>query len=56
MDCRVEWSPEAVEDVEAIAEYIGRDSTFYARSVVSGRPLGRHAIFVLLNQVGDPIG
>jgi toxin ParE1/3/4 len=30
----VEWSPEAVEDLEAIAEYIARDSRFYAQSVV----------------------
>jgi addiction module RelE/StbE family toxin len=35
MGPRVEWSPEAIEDVEAIAEYISRDSRFYARSVVA---------------------
>lgn len=35
MDYRVTWSPEAVEDLESIAEYIERDSLFYARSVVS---------------------
>jgi toxin ParE1/3/4 len=35
MDYRVTWSPEAVEDLESIAEYIERDSTFYARSVVT---------------------
>lgn len=35
MDFRVVWSPEAVEDVESIAEYISRDSEFYARAVVS---------------------
>lgn len=35
MDYRVVWSPEAVEDLESIAEYIERDSMFYARSVVS---------------------
>ncbi len=35
MDLRVVWSPEAVEDVEAIAEYISRDSEFYAKAVVS---------------------
>ena len=29
------WSPEAVEDVEAIANYIERDSRHYARAVVS---------------------
>lgn len=35
MDLRVVWSPEAVEDVEAIAEYISRDSGYYARAVVA---------------------
>ena len=35
MDYQIKWSPEAIEDVEAIAEYISRDSEFYARAVVS---------------------
>ena len=35
MDLQVDWSPEAIEDVEAIADYISRDSEFYARAVVS---------------------
>ncbi len=35
MDCTVKWSPEATEDLESIAEYIARDSEFYARAVVS---------------------
>ena len=35
MDCIVEWSPEAIEDLESIAEYIARDSKFYAGAVVS---------------------
>lgn len=35
MEYRVTWSPEAVEDLESIAEYIERDSSFYAQSVVS---------------------
>lgn len=35
MDIEIEWSPEAVEDLESIAEYIAKDSVFYARSVVS---------------------
>jgi len=30
------WSPEAIEDIEAIASYIERDSPWYARAVVSG--------------------
>ncbi|MDW7709780.1 MAG: type II toxin-antitoxin system RelE/ParE family toxin [Deferrisomatales bacterium] len=35
MDFRVVWSPEAVEDVESLAEHIARDSEFYARAVVA---------------------
>ena len=35
MDLKVNWSPEAIEDVESIAEYIGRDSQFYARATVA---------------------
>lgn len=30
----VVWSPEALEDVDAIAAYIARDSGFYAAAVV----------------------
>ena len=35
MDFEVKWSPEATEDLEAIAEYIARDSEYYARAVVT---------------------
>jgi toxin ParE1/3/4 len=35
MDFPVVWSPEAIEDLDSIAEYIGRDSDFYARAVVT---------------------
>jgi toxin ParE1/3/4 len=35
MDFKVAWSPEATEDLESIAEYIGRDSEFYARAVAT---------------------
>ena len=35
MDLKVVWSPEAIEDLESIAEYIGRDSEFYARAVAT---------------------
>jgi plasmid stabilization system protein ParE len=35
MDLEVEWSPEATEDLESIAEYIARDSEYYARAVVT---------------------
>jgi toxin ParE1/3/4 len=34
MAYQVEWSPRAIEDVEAIALYIAGDSTAYAASVV----------------------
>ncbi len=34
MAYRVGWSPRAVEDLEAIAEYISADSTVYAAAVV----------------------
>ncbi|MEE9396912.1 MAG: type II toxin-antitoxin system RelE/ParE family toxin [Methylococcales bacterium] len=35
MDCEVEWSPEAAEDLDSIAKYIARDSEYYARAVVT---------------------
>ncbi len=35
MDLKVAWSPEAIEDVESIADYIRRDSEFYARAVAT---------------------
>lgn len=35
MGLPVAWSPEAVEDLESIAEYIGRDSVHYAGAVAS---------------------
>ncbi|MFH0825967.1 MAG: type II toxin-antitoxin system RelE/ParE family toxin [Pseudomonadota bacterium] len=31
----VDWSPAALEDVESLAQYIARDSVFYAGAVVS---------------------
>ncbi len=34
MDYKIVWSPEAIEDLQSIAEYIQRDSEFYARAVV----------------------
>ena len=45
MDLLIDWSPQALEDLEMIAEYIARDSDFYARAVVqavveSARSLG----------------
>ena len=35
MAVQLAWSPEALEDVEQIAEYIERDSPWYAQAVVS---------------------
>ena len=35
MDRVIKWSPEAAEDLESIAEFIARDSAFYAKAVVS---------------------
>jgi toxin ParE1/3/4 len=35
VDLEVKWSPEASEDLESIAEYIARDSEYYARAVVT---------------------
>lgn len=35
MDVRVSWSPAALDDIDAIAEYIHRDSPAYASAVVS---------------------
>lgn len=35
MDYTVNWSPEAIEDLESIVEYIDRDSAFYANAVAS---------------------
>jgi plasmid stabilization system protein ParE len=35
VDYTVSWSPEAAENLESIAEYIARDSEFYAHAVVT---------------------
>ncbi len=35
MDRKVVWSPEAIEDTEAITAYIARDSEFYASAVAT---------------------
>ena len=31
---KIKWSPEALEDIQFIVEYISRDSEYYARSTV----------------------
>lgn len=35
MAYKVNWSPEAIEDLQSIAEYIAKDSHVYAQSVVT---------------------
>ncbi len=35
MAFKIEWSEEALEDIESIATYIEKDSPIYAKSVVS---------------------
>jgi toxin ParE1/3/4 len=35
MDYAITWSPEALDDVDSIAAYIERDSSFYAIAVVT---------------------
>ena len=34
MAFRIVWSPEAIDDVDALYNYISRDSEYYAKSVV----------------------
>lgn len=58
MDFEVRWSPEATEDLVAIAEYIARDSGFYARAVVTeilsvSRSIGE---FPLIGRIVPEIG
>ena len=36
MDYKLIWSPEAIEDIQAVAEYIARDSSVYAETTVEG--------------------
>ena len=35
MAYRVDWSPEADDDLAGLKEYISRDSEFYAKAVVA---------------------
>jgi addiction module RelE/StbE family toxin len=34
MDYKIIWSPDALEDIEAIGKFIARDSEFYAESTI----------------------
>src|SRR5438105_382033 len=45
---RLEWSPEALEDIESIATYIERDSAWYAKAVVA--KMGGHAVHAALER------
>lgn len=58
MDLEVKWSPEAVEDIESIAEYIARDSDYYARSVVTEILSASHRVreFPLIGRIVPEIG
>jgi len=57
---QIAWSPEAIEDLEAIATFIERDSPYYARAVVErivevGRTLPEFPeIGRLVPELGDP--
>lgn len=58
MDLEVKWSPEAIEDLELIAEYIDRDSEYYAQAVVTeilsvSRGIGE---FPLIGRIVPEIG
>jgi plasmid stabilization system protein ParE len=58
MNLDVKWSPEATQDLESIAEYITRDSEFYARAVVTkilsvSRTIGA---FPLIGRIVPEIG
>ncbi|MBU4526653.1 MAG: type II toxin-antitoxin system RelE/ParE family toxin [Desulfomicrobium sp.] len=56
----IDWSPQALEDLELIAEYIARDSDFYARAVVQALLEGARSLGTLPNrgrivpEFGDP--
>jgi len=58
MDLEVKWSPEAIEDLESIAEFIARDSEYYARAVVTEILLVSRNIgdFPLIGRVVPEIG
>lgn len=45
MDYQITWSPEALEDIDAIAEYIYKDSPFYAQAVVERFVAASRALF-----------
>ncbi len=54
MDCSVEWSPEATEDLGAIAEYIARDSELIIILVVNEVSISQHS--AQFDEVLEPFG
>jgi plasmid stabilization system protein ParE len=50
MGLLIDWSPQALEDLELIAEYIARDSDFYARAVVQALVEGARSLGSLPNR------
>lgn len=60
MDTRVSWSPEALDDVGAIAAYIAKDSPFYASAVVQkildvAKNLGQFPnVGPIVPEIGEP--
>jgi len=60
MDTRVSWSPEALDDVDAIAAYIAKDSLFYASAVVQkilgiAQSLGKFPnVGPIVPEIGEP--
>ncbi len=50
MDYKLIWSPQAIEDIEAIAEYIARDSITYAESTVEQIFLAVLKVYALLRK------
>lgn len=44
MDYEVRWSPEAIEDVEELAQYIEKDSRHYAQVVTDDIVAGSRAL------------
>lgn len=60
MDTRVSWSPEALDDVDAIAAYIAKDSPYYASAVVQkildvAQSLGQFPnVGPIVPEIGEP--
>ncbi|MDD5057022.1 MAG: type II toxin-antitoxin system RelE/ParE family toxin [Sideroxydans sp.] len=60
MDTRISWSPEALDDVDAIASYIAKDSPFYASAVVQkildvAKSLGKFPnVGPIVPEIGEP--